>query len=77
MRVRQLRLLTSHTCVDVRLAHVGGRWVASADTAEGPSLGLGCVPEEAIIEALEPFIGIVDELMESVPDELYWTRAAG
>jgi hypothetical protein len=35
------------------------------------------MPEEALIEALEPFMAIVDELMASVPDELYWTRAAG
>ncbi|MEA2652320.1 MAG: hypothetical protein QOI85_2041 [Chloroflexota bacterium] len=77
MRVRELRLLASHTWVDVRLSNVGGRWLASADTPYGPSLGLGCMPEEALIEALEPFMAIVDELMASVPDELYWTRAAG
>jgi hypothetical protein len=29
------------------------------------------------MEALEPYAGIVDELMETVPDEFYWMRAGG
>jgi hypothetical protein len=38
-----------------------------ADTPDGPSLGLGLEPREAIERALKPFEGIVDELLASVP----------
>lgn len=75
MKVRHLRLHYSVFSVDVRLVQLDGRWLASADTSDGPSLGLGRLPEQALIEALEPFSGIVDELMETVPDEFYWARA--
>jgi hypothetical protein len=77
MRVRQLRLHSSPFWVDVRLLHFEGRWLASADTTDGPSLGLGRRPEGALMQALQPFAGIVDELMETVPDEFYWQRSGG
>ena len=77
MRVRQLRLYASLFWVDVRLLQVDGRWLASADTTDGPSLGLGRRPEFALMQALEPFGVIVDELMATVPDEFYWLRAGG
>lgn len=35
-----------------------GRWIASADTPDGPSLGLGDLALDAIAEALAPFEGI-------------------
>jgi hypothetical protein len=53
--------------VDVRLREMNGRWLASADTPDGPSLGLGLGAMEAIEAALEPFGGIVDELLASLP----------
>jgi hypothetical protein len=62
-----LRLQCSTFWVDVRLREMNGRWIASADTAGGPSLGLGLGALEAIEAALEPFEGIVDELMASLP----------
>jgi hypothetical protein len=77
MRVRELRLLSSRCRVDVRLSQLDGRWLASADTPKGPRLGLGRLPQQALVEALEPFAGIVDELMESVPDEFYWMGVGG
>jgi hypothetical protein len=77
MRVRQLRLYSSLFWVDVRLVQVEGRWLASADTTDGPSPGLGRRPEGAPIQALKPFAEIVDELMETVPDQFYWMRAGG
>jgi hypothetical protein len=43
------------------------RWIASADTPDGPSLGLGKGAVEAVEQALEPFAGIVDELLASLP----------
>jgi len=62
-----LRLTCSAFWVDVRLREINGRWIASADTPDGPSLGLGEQAEDAIEAALEPFVGIVDELLASVP----------
>ena len=62
-----LRLTCSATCVDVRLLEINGRWIASADTPEGPSLGLGKGAIEAVEHALEPFEGIVGDLLESLP----------
>jgi hypothetical protein len=75
MRVRELRLRCSLLWVDVRLSQLGGRWLASADTPNGPSLGLGSLPQQALVEALEPFAGVLDELLQSVPDEFCWVRA--
>lgn len=37
---------------------------------DGPSLGLGVGAMEAIEAALEPFEGIVDELMASLPGSM-------
>ena len=62
-----LRLTCSTFWVDVRLREINGRWIASADTPAGPSLGLGLKAREAIEHALLPFEGIVDELLASLP----------
>lgn len=62
-----LRLTCSAFWVDVRLREINGRWIASADTPDGPSLGLGEQEMQAIEEALRPFEGIVNELLASVP----------
>jgi hypothetical protein len=65
--VISLRLSCSTFWVDVRLLEINGRWIASADTAGGPSLGLGKGAIEAVEHALEPFEPLVDELMASLP----------
>ena len=62
-----LRLTCSVFWVDVRLREINGRWIASADTPDGPSLGLGRDAREAIEQALQPFAAIVDELLASLP----------
>jgi hypothetical protein len=63
-----LMRLTSYVFwVDVRLLEINGRWIASADTPEGPSLGTGEVAIDAIQMALAPFGAIVDELIASIP----------
>jgi hypothetical protein len=62
-----LRLTCSAFWVDIRLREINGRWIASADTPDGPSLGLGQHAIEAIEAALEPFEGIADELLASLP----------
>ena len=75
MRVRHLRLTSSLLWVDVRLTWLDGKWLASADTASGPSLGTGQQPIDALTSALEAYDGIIDELLTTVPDQLYWARA--
>jgi hypothetical protein len=55
--VQQLRLTCSLFSVDVRLREVDGRWLASADTPDGPSPGWGMSPVGALWMALEPFAG--------------------
>ena len=62
-----LRLNCSTFWVDVRLTEINGRWIASADTPVGPSLGLGKGAIEAVEHALEPFGDVVDELLASLP----------
>ncbi len=63
--VRSLRLTCSEFYVDVRLLELS--WLASADTPDGPNLGLGERAIEASEDALEPFEGIVSELPATVP----------
>ena len=63
----QIRLTSSLFWVDVRLLEINGRWIASADTLDGPSLGTGELAMDAIRMALAPFEAIVDELLASVP----------
>lgn len=65
-----LRLRCEHVWVDARLAMINGRWIASADTPEGLSLGLAWTPRFALRRALEPFDGVIDELLATAPDEL-------
>ena len=68
IRHHRLHLSCAGFWVDVRLMHVDGKWLASADTPNGPSMGIGRVPEDALARALRPFEGVVDELLATVPD---------
>jgi hypothetical protein len=43
-----LRLTCAVFWVDVRLQEINGRWIASAGTPHGPSLGLGDKPVPAM-----------------------------
>lgn len=61
--LRRLRLTCAAFYVDVRLARLNGRWLASADTPDGPSLGWGRTGWEALMAALEPFEGMIEELV--------------
>ena len=63
--------------VDVRVAGLNGRWIASADAPEGPSLGLGFTPRRALVLALQPFEGIISELLATAPPELLEHGAMG
>lgn len=62
----RLRLECSMFYVDVRLREFNGRWIASADTPAGPSLGLGLDSQLAIKAALQPFGLAADELIASL-----------
>ncbi|MGH2483384.1 MAG: hypothetical protein ACRDE9_02875 [Candidatus Limnocylindria bacterium] len=68
--MQQVRLYCSLFDVDVRLREFNGRWLASADTPEGPSLGWGMSAVGALWMALEPFEGVIEELLASASNEL-------
>ena len=68
--VRTVRLTCSEFYVDARLTAIEGRWLASADTVDGPSLRTGETPVDALMEALQPFEGAVDELLACVPPDV-------
>ena len=70
--IRKMRLVCPGFWADVRLVQLHGRWMASADTPDGPSLGLGWFPVDAVEAALDPFDGFVEELMATVPEDLHW-----
>jgi hypothetical protein len=53
--------------VDVRLFEINGRWIASADTVDGPTLGCGTEAFAALWQALAPFEGVVGDLLASLP----------
>jgi hypothetical protein len=76
IQLHRLHLSCATFWVDVRLLHANGRWLASADTPDGPSIGIGHMPEEALARALRPFEGVVDELLATVPDDFHWKRRA-
>lgn len=67
--VQHLRLQCAEFWVDARLLEVNGRWLASADTQHGPTLGCGATSMEALWLALEPFSDVVGELLASVEAE--------
>ncbi len=72
-----LRLSCPAFWVDVRVAGINGRWMASADTPGGPSLGLGWTPRQALMRALEPFEGVIDDLLQTAPEDLLEHGAMG
>lgn len=63
--VSSYRLRCSTFYVDVRLFEANGRWIAAADLPDGPSLGCGVGPMQALWQALERFDGVRDELLAS------------
>ncbi len=67
MTKHTFRLVCSKFWVDVRLHQIQGRWLASADTPGGPSVGLAWFPLDAVEAALEPFEGAREELLQSTP----------
>jgi hypothetical protein len=72
--VREFRLHGPGFWVNVRLYQLNGRWLASADAPHGPTLRTGFTPLAALTEALEPFEGVVDELLESAPADIRYSH---
>jgi hypothetical protein len=68
-RIRELHLACAAFYVDARLVRLSRRWIASADTHDGPSLGYGDTAFAALWMALAPFDGVIDELLTTVPDD--------
>jgi hypothetical protein len=63
----RIRLSCETFYVDVRVRELNGRFIASADTPGGPSLGTGAGAVEAIEAALEPYEGAIEDLLASLP----------
>jgi hypothetical protein len=74
LSVRTIRLTCSEFYVDARLTAVEGRWLASADAPDGPSIGTGDTPVGALMQALQPFEGVIDELLACLPPDLAQRR---
>jgi hypothetical protein len=66
-RVRRVRLHCNLLCVDARLRNFDGRWIASVDAPDGPTLGIGFTAEKALRCALQPFDDLIDDLLASLP----------
>ncbi len=69
-RLHSTRLVATGNSVEVRWACIDERWIASADTPDGPSLGLGWTPLDALTAALEPLDGLATELLDAMSDDL-------
>ena len=63
------RLVCDPFWVEVRLREFNGRWIASADTVRGPSLGCGTTAFEAVWGALSPFGELIGALLASLPPD--------
>lgn len=65
-----MRLCCSAFCVDVRLRRLNRRWLASARSQRGLTLGWGRTPFAALWMALEPFGDMIGELLATVPQDV-------
>ena len=72
-----IRLSCRAFCVDVRVMGLNSRWIAVADTPDGPSLGLAWTPRQALMRALEPFEGVIEDLLQTAPDDILDHGALG
>jgi hypothetical protein len=52
------------------LTAVEVRWLASADTPDGPSIGTGGTPVDAFMGALQLFDDVIHELLACLPPDL-------
>jgi len=73
-KIREFRLHGAGFWVDVRLYELNGRWLASADSPHGPTLRTGFTALAALTAALEPFDGVIEQLLESAPPDIRFSR---
>ncbi len=64
------RLRSSESWVDVCLYSANGRWIATADTVDGRTLGTGETSLEALWGALHPFPDEIGHLLASLDQQL-------
>jgi hypothetical protein len=58
--------IDQHESVAVRVREFNGRWIASADTPSGPSLGLARDRLAAIYMALDPYQPRIDRALDEL-----------
>jgi hypothetical protein len=63
------RLRSPGTWVDVCLYSANGRWIATADTGSGRTLGTGETSLEALWGALHPFPDEIGDLLASLDQQ--------
>ena len=66
-RLQSMQLLCTAGVVDVRIIELNGRWLASADTPDGPTLGCGETSFEALWSALKPYEVFIGDLLATMP----------
>jgi hypothetical protein len=64
------RLYCEFFWVDARVSRQNGKWIASVDSPDGPTLAAGHTALSALAEALGPFEGMRLELLDSSPPDL-------
>lgn len=64
--MEELRLYCHLFWVDVRISQIEDRWIASADTPDGPTVGTAMTREGALYLAPEGFAEVRDELLGSM-----------
>lgn len=65
--LQSFRLHCAEFSVDARLVEINGRWLASVDTADGPTMGCGRNALDALWAALEPYDDVIGELLATFP----------
>lgn len=66
--IETFRLHCKEFSVDARLVEINGRWLASVDTADGPTLGCAMTAHAALWAALEPYDNLIGELIATLPN---------
>ena len=64
------RLHSDYFWVEARVSRQNGRWLASVDTPDGPTLAWGRTALSALVGALEPFDSLAIRLIHSAPPDL-------
>lgn len=70
MMIESFRLHCDGLSVDARLVEINGRWLASVDTDDGPTLGCGMSALAALWAALEPYDSVIGDLIATLPTEM-------